>query len=564
MELRGYFSLLLRWWWLLFFCIAFSGGFAYLRSSMQEPVFQAVSTVLISEASGAKGVDLASLQVSERLARTYVQLLQSEAILSEVVARLKCPFNAQALVWMLQVQLVKDTQLIRLSVDDTDPVRAAALCNLIPEVFIAYNNSTQSSRFVESKKSLAKEIAALDKQIEQMESQIATLFGNNDPSALNKRSSLESDLVRLRQSRSSLVQSYESQRLVEAQILNNVIVVDRASVPLFPVRPRIARSVVLGVIFGLLLGVALIFIIDYLDDSIKNAEQITTGLQLPLIGVAVLLSSKEAEDKPIAHKKPRAPITEAFRFLRSNILYAGIERPMRRILVTSINAQEGKSFVAANLATVFAQAGKTVALLDCDMHRPSLHKHFDKSNRHGLSALLLQETINFENVLRPTDAPNLSLLNAGNLPPNPAELLGSNKMGQLLDFIAETSDIILLDSPPIAAMTDASMLAHRVDGVVLVVEVGKTRFADLLHAKEQLERAGAYIIGVVFNKAPRDRSTYYHYHYSSYYYNSKYNEENNFQPGLLKNPVAYMQCLVKKQFNRMFVKEKEKKTLPSV
>ena len=272
--------------------------------------------------------------------------------------------------------------------------------------------------------------------------------------------------------------------------------------------------------FGLLLGVVLIFIIDYLDDSIKNAEQITTGLQLPLIGVAVLLSSKEIEAKPIAHKKPRAPITEAFRFLRSNILFAGVDRPVRRILVTSINAQEGKSFVAANLATVFAQAGKTVALLDCDLHRPSLHKHFDKSNRRGLSGIMLQETFNLENALRPTDAPNLSLLTAGPLPPNPAELLGSNKMGQLLDSIAETKDIIVLDSPPIAALTDAAVLANKVDGVVLVVEVGKTRFADLKHAKEQLERSGAYIIGVVFNKAPRDRSSYYHYHYSSYYYNS--------------------------------------------
>ncbi len=558
MELKGYFYLFLRWWWLVLFCAALSGGFAYVNSSMQEPVFQAVSTILISEASSAKGVDLNSLALSERLARTYVQLMQSEAILSQVVARLKCPFDAQTLAWMLQVQLVKDTQFIRLSIEDTDPVRAAALCNLVPEVFIAYNNSTQSSRFVESKKSLAREIAALDKQIEQMESQITALSSNNDPLALNKRASLESDLIRLRDSRSRMVQSYESQRLVEAQTLNNVIVVDKASVPLFPIRPRIARSVTVGILFGLLLGSVLIFIIDYLDDSIKNAEQITSELQLPLIGVAVLLSSKETEAKPIAHKKPRAPITEAFRFLRSNIMFAGVDRPVRRILITSLNAQEGKSFVAANLATVFAQAGKTVVLLDCDMHRPSLHKHFDKSNRRGLSTLLLQESFNLENALRPTDAPNLSLLSAGPLPLNPAELLGSNKMAQLLDSIAGTKDIILLDSPPIAALTDASVLANRVDGVVLVVEVGKTRFADLKHAKEQLERSGAYILGVVFNKAPRDRSSYYNYHYSSYYYNAQYSDDDNLQPGLLRHPAAFMKSIVKKKFNRNCKNEKIK------
>lgn len=213
---------------------------------------------------------------------------------------------------------------------------------------------------------------------------------------------------------------------------------------------------------------------------------------------------------------------------------------MRRILVTSINAQEGKSFVAANLATVFAQAGKTVALLDCDLHRPSLHKHFATSNRLGLSEILLQDTFNLEHAFYPTDAPNLSLLTAGALPLHTAELLGSHKMRQLLESIAELKDIIILDSPPIAALTDASVLANTVDGVVLVVEVGKTRFADLKHAKEQLDRSGAYIIGVVFNKASRERSTYASYHYSSYYYNSTYKEDDKYKPGFLLHPVAHI------------------------
>jgi capsular exopolysaccharide synthesis family protein len=559
LELRRYIDLFLRWWWLLLVCMALTGGLSYVTSAREAPVYQAVTSMLINEASSSKGsIDLNSLWLSERLARTYVELMQSEAILSEVISRLKCPFNVQILGTRLVVRLVKDTQLIKVSVEDTDPVRAAAICNLIPEVFISYNVSSQSSRFAESKKSLVREIAALDKQIEQMELRITGLMNTTDPAESNKRSSLESDLVRLQQSRSSLVQSYENQRLVEAQILNNVIVVDKATVPAFPIRPRIARSVILGVFFGLLIGVMLIFFIDHLDDSIKNAEQITTGLQLPLLGVAVLLSSKDMEARPIAHKKPRSPITESFRFLRSNILFAGIDRPVRRILVTSINAQEGKSFVSANLATVFAQSGKTVALLDCDLHRPSLHKHFDKTNTLGLSGIMRQETFNIENVLRLTDEPNLSLLTAGQLPSNPAELLGSSTMGRLLDSIAETKDIMVLDSPPIGALTDAAVLANKVDGVVVVVEMGKTRFSDLQHAKEHLERSGAYVLGVVLNKAPIERSSYYYCQYSSYYYNSKYEEDAVLNSGLLKQPVAFMRAFVTKQLNRCFSKEKEK------
>ncbi len=250
MERRKYIDLFLRWWWLLLVCIALTGGVSYVYNARQAPIYQAVTSMLINEASGTKGIDLNSLWLSERLARTYVELMQSEAILSEVISRLQCPFNAQMLAYRLQVRLVKETQLIKLSVEDKDPVRAAAICNLIPEVFIAYNISSQSSRFAESKKSLVREIAALDKQIEQMELRITGLVSDKEPADSNKRASLEADLVRLEQSRSSLVQSYENQRLVESQILNNVIVVDRATVPELPIYPRIARSMILGHFIG--------------------------------------------------------------------------------------------------------------------------------------------------------------------------------------------------------------------------------------------------------------------------------------------------------------------------
>jgi Mrp family chromosome partitioning ATPase len=132
-------------------------------------------------------------------------------------------------------------------------------------------------------------------------------------------------------------------------------------------------------------------------------------------------------------------------------------------------------------------------------------------------------------------------------------------MELLLDAIAEMKDIIVLDSPPIAALTDASVLANKVDGVVLVVEVGKTRLTDLQHAKEQLERSGAYIIGVVFNKAPRERSSYYCYNYSSYYYNSTYREDENSKHGFLRQPVSHMQFFAKKQLTRNTLKEDKEK-----
>jgi len=545
-ELRRFIGILLRWWWVIILSMIFAGLAAGVASKMQQPVYRASTTLLISEAPIGKANDYAMLMTSERLARTYVEMLKTRPILELVIARLGSHISVSALSNMIRIEVVRDTQLIRLIVDDINPARATVVANLLPEVFIDFNKVMQAGRFEESKQSLTREISVLDEQVAQIQLQIAALEKADNPDASVKRVALESDLTRLRQSRAGLIQSYENQRLIEAQTQNNVIVLESASVPTFPVGPRVLLNVLLAVAAGMVLSVLAVFFMEYLDDSIKSADQITAILNLPVIGVTLLLSDKEMENSPIAHKKPRSPITEAFRSLRSNIHFASVDRPIKRLLVTSVRAREGKSFIAANLATVFAQAGNSVALLDCDLHRPTQHKIFDQSNRLGLSEIILQDTFQLENALLPMDIPNLSLLTSGPLPPNPAELLGSKKMGQLLECIAEKKDIIVLDSPPVSALTDATVLANKADGVVLVVEVGSTRLAELMHAKEQLDRTGANILGVVLNKAPVGRRGYYSYVYS-YQYSSYYERDYKSKRRFFKHPVSFIKLLVKKK-----------------
>jgi capsular exopolysaccharide synthesis family protein len=174
--------------------------------------------------------------------------------------------------------------------------------------------------------------------------------------------------------------------------------------------------------------------------------------------------------------------------------------------------------VVSNLSIVMAQAGRSVAILDCDLHRPSQHTQLGQLNRLGLSEIMLQEPLHLNGALRPAHIPNLALLPSGVTPPNPAELLGSKKMSQLLDLVAAQAEIVILDTPPLSALTDAAVLASKVDGVILVIETGRTRMADALHAKQQLERVGANIIGVVLNKVPISRRGYYSYYYQYYYY----------------------------------------------
>ncbi|MBI4771474.1 MAG: CpsD/CapB family tyrosine-protein kinase, partial [Chloroflexi bacterium] len=181
---------------------------------------------------------------------------------------------------------------------------------------------------------------------------------------------------------------------------------------------------------------------------------------------------------------------------------------------------EGKSTVSANLAVVMAQAGLRVSLVDCDLRRPSVHKLFDQTNRVGLTDMMLQASAQWDSAAQPTQTPNLSILSSGSLPPNPAELLGSERLRQLLDRLRSNYDMVIVDSPPMLPITDATILARVVDGVLLIVDTGVTRAGAVLQSKEQLERVGGRLIGVVMNKVTKGvggYSHYYHY-YNQYYY----------------------------------------------
>ncbi|MBI4214154.1 MAG: CpsD/CapB family tyrosine-protein kinase [Chloroflexi bacterium] len=207
---------------------------------------------------------------------------------------------------------------------------------------------------------------------------------------------------------------------------------------------------------------------------------------------------------------PRSPAAEAYRTLRANIRFSSLDRPARTILFTSPGQQEGKTTTLANLAVIAAQAGSRVVAVDCDLRRPALHTVFDVANTGGFTDLLLNE--HAQGI--PTQdgpIPGLRLLTSGPLPPNPAELLSLDRVDRILELLAQEADLVLLDSPPAAAVADASILASRVDGVVLVIDATRTRREQAQRAKEQLERVKARLLGVVVNRAQLDSSGYRYY-----------------------------------------------------
>jgi non-specific protein-tyrosine kinase len=211
----------------------------------------------------------------------------------------------------------------------------------------------------------------------------------------------------------------------------------------------------------------------------------------------------------ITLRDPRSPAAEAYRTLRTNIQFSSLDKPIHTLLVTSTSPDEGKSTTLSNLAVTIAQAEQRVILVDCDLRRPSLHTLFGVPNEQGLTSVILNQG-DGELPLHATSVPGLSLLTSGPLPPRPADLLGSRRMEVLIERLRSEADMVLFDTPPVIAVTDAAVLATRLDGVLLVLQAGKTRRDRAREARRQLEKVKANIIGVVLNNARMEASYGYY------------------------------------------------------
>ncbi|WP_297989629.1 CpsD/CapB family tyrosine-protein kinase [Anoxybacillus sp.] len=213
----------------------------------------------------------------------------------------------------------------------------------------------------------------------------------------------------------------------------------------------------------------------------------------------------------ITKTNPKSPISEQYRTIRTNILFSVVDRPLRSLMVTSSAPAEGKSTTVANLAVVFAQQGKKVLLVDADLRKPTVHYTFRKDNHVGLTNVLTKQAP-FQTAVKETDVDNLFVLTSGPIPPNPAELLGSSAMEELLAEAYKQFDLVLFDTPPVLAVTDAQILANQCDGTILVVHSGKTEIEAAQKAKELLINAKGKLLGIVLNQKKQKESSYYYYY----------------------------------------------------
>ena len=320
----------------------------------------------------------------------------------------------------------------------------------------------------------------------------------------------------------------------------SVSVSNYGRLPHEPVGPARLRNIVIAFILALTAGIGFAFLLDFLDDTVKSVDDVDRYIRLPALAlIPAARNEKRLRGEPPPNPNDatalamvndvRSPIAESYRHLRTSLLLSSAGTPPRTILVTSSQPSEGKTTTAINTAFMLAQTGAQVLIIDCDLRRPRLHAHFNLSNARGLTNCLSGESNDLDSLIQTYDKqPNLKLMPSGPIPPNPAELLGSEEMRRLLVTLSEKFTHIIVDSPPAISFTDASILSTFVDGVILVVHGGRSSRAVVRRAKQQLLDVGAHIFGVVLNNVKIEAHDY-HYagYYSGYYRSDYYSDEDD-------------------------------------
>jgi capsular exopolysaccharide synthesis family protein len=319
------------------------------------------------------------------------------------------------------------------------------------------------------------------------------------------------DLARLRfTDLSSKLQGLEFRLKSDVQPLR---VLERAEVPTVPVQPNRPMLLVLSSVFAVLLATGIAFLVEYMDDRLNESEDVQRLFALPTL--AHVPQSDEDQAPVLAQLPAQSHLAEAYRALRSSIEFAGIDSAIHCLQITSASKGEGKSTTALNLATAMAMAGKRVILVDADLRRPAVHRMLEISSTPGLTDVLIG-TATLDEVIRETETENLRIICAGAIPPNPTELLASNAFAHILEQLEARADLVMVDTPPCAPVTDPIIVAARMDAVLLVVNAGHTRKPVLSHALEMLGRARARVIGVVLNRVDGSQKGYYYYQYGGY------------------------------------------------
>lgn len=513
MGLRGFLALARRWWRItaLYVIVGVVGSLIF--SLLTTPVYVASTTLVVSQnATAVDATDYNSLLTDEQLANTYSQLLRSHPLMQEVVSALGLRLSAQELAKKVKTEVLANTQLVTLSVEDSSQARAVTIANEIVKRFSSEITAKRTDQFAVAERSLQRQLEKAQSEMNATHEQIIQLGDSADEADSNQKTQLQNALAVQTASYDGLLKSYRDARQLEGRRSANSLVAAEAQAGSTPLRPRPLLDMVLAAIVAVVLSVGAALFAERLDDSLKSPEDVSAAVGLTTLGLVSRVDDREALNPLANQANTKSSLAESFRILRTNLEFTQLSHSSRTLLVASSQAGEGKSTVAANMAAALAQSGKRVILVDANLSHPCLHEIFGQANGRGLTMALLGERGLAGDHLIESGVEGLLLMPSGPLPPNSAELLQSRRMVELISELRSQADLVIFDSPAQAGAADAALLAGLCDAVLLVVKAGTTRSGALRAAKEQFSQAGVRIIGVLLNNIPTGRNSNQYYY----------------------------------------------------
>ena len=474
LDLLDMLHILRNRWWVIAVCFVLAVAIsAVVTYNFIVPVYKAETTLFAGkEPNRIASLDLSDLNLDQRLVTDYREIVLSRLVARQIIEELGMDMTIERFQRRVTVETVRDSRFFKIAFESTSPKMAMDVANALGQAIIE-----------------------------------------------------------------------KAKEIIDVQ---NVIVIDKAELPVNPVKPNKTLNIAIAALLGLMFGVFLVYFLELLDRTVKTDRDVEKYLALSTIGEIPLFEGedrrsakgisklwknfkkrKRKPDSTITSKSlislidPKAPASEAYRSLRTNIGYTGVDKQVKTIVVTSAGQEEGKSTTVVNLAICLAQVGKKVLVIDADLRKARIHKYFSLPNDNGVTDIIVNKYKVKDAVKKIEEVDNLYVITSGAYPPNPAEILESKKMADLLETVRTDYDIILIDTPPVGQLTDAAILGKMADGVILVIASGETHIDFAKHAKSRLEKVNARVLGAVITKingAAGGAYYYRYYSYNQYYY----------------------------------------------
>ncbi len=509
MKIKKLLQPIFTWWWMILLAVVIAGGTSFFVVRQLPKVYSSRAMLMVSSTINDPNPELYQFTITSQLTQTYAYIAYQDTIRFGTMKAL----NISALP-DYEVTALSSGPFLQIIVTDVNPEMAARVANELANQLINLSptniqqaEQAQMSQFLQGQlTSLQEKITTTQAEISEKEDQLANLTSAQEIERIQADiTALETKLTTYQSTYANLMNS------TTQTAINSLSLFEPASIPVRPVGPKVLIVVVAAIFGGLLLSISAAYFIEFLDDSIKEINEISAIIEAPIIATIAQLPKDKGWD--YLKLNPDSAVADSFHMLTVNLGFMGIDHPIHTLLITSPGSADGKSTIALNLAITIAKGNKNIVIMDADMRRPSLHTLLGVSNEMGLSRLFI-ENISVKEVLQPVYDGKIYFMPSGTPPPNPTDLLASRRMETILEELQKLFDMVIVDCPP-TIVPDTSVMATKMDGVLLVVRPMHTNRRMILMARDQLKRSGARILGVVANGVTAQA------HYYGGYYHDK-------------------------------------------